>query len=268
MSLAGSSQSIRYSSFQNLGNFRRRTLNASNVLQLDQAPALTLVGGGGPFFVNFITPVVVNSVDPLRLLFVGCNAVFESSDQGDTITEVGPGVIDADCSPGLQAFQQDAVVYGGTVSGVGPDADIIWIGLNNGLGFSIVAFRGPSDTELAGTPVAFPGFPTDPALDIVADPTDWETAYVVTSTAVYRTYDAGTTWETITGNLTDTQLKSAAIIPGGSAQLLVGGGTGVFALPLPTPGVASAGPYTWSQLGTGLPNARVSELVYDAKGSR
>jgi hypothetical protein len=136
--------------------------------------------------------------------------------------------------------------------------------LNNGLGFSIVAFRGPSDTELAGTPVAFPGFPTDPALDIVADPTDWETAYVVTSTAVYRTYDAGTTWETITGNLTDTQLKSAAIIPGGSAQLLVGGGTGVFALPLPTPGVASAGPYTWSQLGTGLPNARVSELVYDA----
>lgn len=257
---AGSPFSIRYSSFQNLGLFRRRTVDAANAVLLAEAPALVLTSGATPF-ANFITPVVLNSVDPSRLLIVGCNAVYESPDQGDTIAQVS-GLLDADCDPGILSFPQNAVVYGGAVSGVGPDANVIWIGANSGAGPD-VWHRGPSDVGLSFTPTAFPGLGIAPARDIVADPTDWETAYVVTSAAIYRTYDAGTTWETLTGNLTDTALQAAAIVAG-AGSLVVGGGTGVFELPLPAPGIASSGPYTWTELGTGLPNARVFDLEYDA----
>ena len=49
VSLAGSGQSIRYSSLQNLGDFQKRSYDASGTLRADVFPALSVVGGGEPF---------------------------------------------------------------------------------------------------------------------------------------------------------------------------------------------------------------------------
>ncbi len=122
------------------------------------------------------------------------------------------------------------------------------------------------------TPTAFPGGTT--VTDIVLDPTDTSTAYVTDATDatdVYMTHDGGATWTSITGNLTDTRLGSAVIDPGGlllGGRLFVGGREGVFELSLPTPGVAPAGPFTWGEIGTGLPNAPVWDMEWDVADSK
>ena len=100
--------------------------------------------------------------------------------------------------------------------------------------------------------------------DIVVDPGDTSTAYVIDSTNVYQTFDDGASWVDITGNLTDTQLKSTVIDPGPTGRIFVGGRQGVFDLPLPTPGVAAVGPFTWNATGSGLANAPVWDMEWDS----
>ena len=92
ITLAGSNQSIRYSSSQNLGSFRRETYDAANN-RIGPAvfPALTVVGGGAQLEEQFVTPVELNAINPTRLVIGGSNSVYESFDQGNTITEInGP----------------------------------------------------------------------------------------------------------------------------------------------------------------------------------
>src|SRR5262245_3453437 len=60
--IATPGQSVRFSSFQNLGSFRRRTYNAANMLISTQTPTLTVTSGAG-FTAQFYTPVKVNEID-------------------------------------------------------------------------------------------------------------------------------------------------------------------------------------------------------------
>ena len=63
VSLAASNQSIRYTSFQNLGGFRQRVVDANNNVLSTSFPALTVTSG--PSFVpQFDTSVALNAVDP------------------------------------------------------------------------------------------------------------------------------------------------------------------------------------------------------------
>ncbi len=249
--------STRYSSFQNLGAFRRRDYDASNGLLSEVFPTL-IPAGALTLMTNFVTPVELNPLAPGALIIGGCNAVFESFDKGDTITEI-PGLADADCSPAIMAFAQNAMVYGG-FSGGFPDPDAIWVGS----GASVYRRLAPPGMPLVVTPSPFPG---GTVTDIVLDPTDTSTAYVTDATDVYMTHDAGTTWTTITANLTDTRIGSAVIDPAGS-RLFVGGREGVSVIALPTPGVPPAGPIFWGQIGTGLPNAPVWDMEWDAAAGK
>jgi hypothetical protein len=245
--------STRYSSFQNLGAFRRREYDATNGLMTEVFP--TLIDGGviGGLMANFVTPVELNAVAPTSMIIGGCNAVFESFDKGDTIVEI-PGLIDTDCTPPVITFPQNAMAYGGM--SMGAPVDAVWVGSGSSV-FNRLAPPGP---PLVVTSTPFPG---RTVTDIVLDPTDIFTAYVTDATDVYQTHDGGVTWTPMTGNLTDTRLGSAVIDPSPPARLFVGGRDGVFEIALPAPGVAAAGPFVWGEIGTGLPNAPVWDMEWD-----
>ena len=95
--------SIRYSSFNNLTLFRRQVFDVNNIRTNQTFPALALVGGGNALVPRFVTPVELNAIDPTRLIIGGANSTYESLDQGNTITEAGPGI----------GVNSDAVSYGG-----------------------------------------------------------------------------------------------------------------------------------------------------------
>src|SRR5262245_26106764 len=103
ITLAAMNQSIRYSSFQNLGSFRRDIYDATNTFIRRERPTLTVVSGA-PFQPQFVTPLELNAINPSRLVIGGANSVYESSDKGDRITQINP-------SP-LPALRATAMAYG------------------------------------------------------------------------------------------------------------------------------------------------------------
>lgn len=114
-SLAG--MSIGYSSRQILSGFRAATYDASNILISEVFPALTVVGGGAPLIPQFVTPVELNAVDPVRMVIGGGNSTYESLDGGETIMEAGPGI----------SINADAAAYGGRRDGA-DNPDVLYIG--------------------------------------------------------------------------------------------------------------------------------------------
>lgn len=235
--------SIRYSSFQNLGAFRRVTYDSLGNPVSTVFPDLQVVSGAG-LVPQFVTPVELNAVDPTRLIIGGANGTYESFDQGETLMEVGTGI-------GVNT--PDAVAYGGRMGG-SDNLDVLYVGSGND-----VFVRTAAAGMLTST-----GYPGGFVRDIVLDPDDWMTAYVVdSSNSVYVTNDAGGSWLDITGNLpvlgannfrsieyvTNTTLSDAVVI--GTAQ-------GVF--------FANEGDLmNWEELGMNLPNAPVWDLDYDAE---
>ncbi len=246
--LIGGGQSLRYTNTQNLGTFRRRVFDAANS-QVGAAvtPALNILAGGNPIGVQFVTPVVTNNVASDRLIIGGSNSTYESLDRGDNLTEIGPGIGvnaagggDRDGSP---------VDYGGMQGGAA-NPDVLYIGSGSQV-FLRTASGGPL---IATGPLA--GANNIQAVKM--HPDDWSVAYATDGTRVYQTSNAGTNWANITGDLTDTLLRTVEIVTNGIADaILVGGASGVHRM-------LSGALGMWSELGMGLPNAPVSDLDYDA----
>jgi uncharacterized repeat protein (TIGR01451 family) len=240
--LAASNQSIRYSSFQNLGSFRREIYDANNNFISRVFPPRTVVGGGAPLQPQFVTPVELNAIDPRRLVLGGANSVYESLNQGNTITEInGPGA------------NQNAMAYGGRSGGV-DNQDVLYVGSG-----SAVFLRTTAGADLAPTAPLPAGGGT--VRDVVLDPDDWRSAYVIDSNQVFRTTDAGASWTDITGNLVELgagDFRTTEFIAGAPKDLLVvGTNAGVFV------SFSNSGFTSWNKLGTGLPNAPVWDLDYD-----
>ncbi|MFL6293356.1 MAG: WD40/YVTN/BNR-like repeat-containing protein, partial [Thermoanaerobaculia bacterium] len=101
----GPATSIRYDSAQGLQAFVRTFWNITNDLQGFIFPPLTPIGGSPAFAGQFTTPVEVNAITPTRLILGGANGVYETFDQGDTITRISTVVING---TGV-----DPVSYGG-----------------------------------------------------------------------------------------------------------------------------------------------------------
>ena len=106
-------------------------------------------------------------------------------------------------------------------------------------------------------------FPTDgiEARDVVMDPDDWRSAYVVVNNQVFQTTNAGASWGDITGNLRALgagDFNTTVFVAGDSRDLLlVGTNAGVFV------SFSDSGFRSWNKLGLGLPNALVWDLDYD-----
>lgn len=221
--------SIRYSSFQNLGSFRRRTYNSSNVLVASVLPALTGKGAWSP---KFVTPVEVNAVSPARIVLGGTNGILESLDRGDNVTLLATSSINDDC-----------LAYG--ANGM---AEVLYAASG-----STVLVRLSGAGAPTATAAAFPG---GTVTDLAIDPSDHLTLFATDSDSVFVTDDAGASWTDITGNLLDSTLQAIEFIDGGVKAIAVGGLSGVSVMDVTDPGV-------WDQLGTGLPNMLVYDLDYD-----
>jgi subtilisin-like proprotein convertase family protein len=238
-------QSTRFSSAQNLGGLQRRVMNTSGSATSSVFPARTVTSGPA-FSPQFDTPVEVNVIDGTRMLFGGSNDLYESLDRGDTIAAL------------TLNRTSTAMVYGGKSGGI-DNVNLIYVISTSGpsVGGPNVFVR----TSGAGAPVITTTQPGSSALrDITVDPSDWHIAYVANSAGeVYTTPNNGGSWTNITGNLTSgtTDLRSIVFVPGTPSAVLVGGRNGVFRMTTDNPGV-------WNQFGSGLSNAPVFDLDYDA----
>lgn len=237
--------SVRYTSSQFLGFAQRRSMTASN--QAINVAFLDLIvqGTGGQRIDDiddpqFYTPIETNKVLSGSLIIATETHVFESANGGDTLRDLGDlgGTI-------------GGIAYGGRKSGVANPA-VLYVGAGGDLYVR---------TTAGGTPEQRPAYPGGDPLDIVLDPNDWSTAYVLDNMGVHRTTDAGLTWETITGNLVDESLRTIEFVrTQDTALLLVGGNDGVFGLIPGGPGSV------WFPIGAEtLPNAPITDLHYDVR---
>ena len=244
---ANSSQSVRYSSFQNLGAFARRVYDAQgNQVGNTVYPALNVEGGGDPHKPSFVNPVAVNQVDATRLLLGGQNGLYESTNQGDTIVQVNTFATIFGAG--------NALVYGGRSSGV-DNPDLIYAAsccANDGLTIARRTTGGVDTVQIqgAGTPRG-----------VVADPEEWKTVFVIDQDQVFMSTNAGDAWTDITGDLVNSfgtlDIRGIEYVRiGARGALLVGTLNGVY--------VSFDEDYTqWSLLGSGLPNAQVFDMDFN-----
>jgi hypothetical protein len=205
-------------------------------------------------FIEFYDPFVPNTVDPTRLL-IGTKTLYESFDQGDTLTNLnfnnGSYV---GGRPTSNNSMGEPLAYGGYLDGVA-NPDVIWAGVGNQ-----VVYR-----EHLGDPLqAVPGYQGSFIRTIVADPQDYRRIFVVDSAnQVWTSSDAGQSFQNITGNLQQLTafINTLEVVSQGSSSanemLVAGGANGAFAL-----GLNGNGPQSWSPLGSNLPHVIVADLHF------
>jgi hypothetical protein len=239
-------ESTRLTSAQFLGNFNRAYWDFTNTNQGFDFAALTVVGGGDPIVPQFYTPLRLNEAQPNRLVLGGDNSVYESADQGDTLVEVGPGIV-------ANGSGDDPFAFGGF-----DNPHILYVAAGDSVFVRTAAFPAPL---LAST--SFPGAGSGSVVHGVAlDPKLSTSAFAINDTRVYRTANAGGSWTDVTGNLTGLNpgiLRSLAFAPTAFGNALVVGTLyGTFVA------IEDDGYAVWYRLGTGLPSAQIYELSYDA----
>jgi len=231
-------RSLRYLSSQNLGGFRFIPFDAANTALGPAVRAGVNIVQGDALQPQFATPVTLNGVDPTLLVIGARNGVYESYDQGNNLQYV----------PGAPSTNSEAsLVYGHRQDPL----------LLAAAAVNQVFVRSADMTDLAPTEAPFPG---QRVIDLVVDPSDSLVLYAIDETSVYRTADLGASWQPITGNLggfNPGRLSSIEYIEAeGGDRLVVGTNAGVFV------SVESARD-AWVQLGSGLPNVLVYDMVYE-----
>ncbi|MEM7081560.1 MAG: Ig-like domain-containing protein [Pseudomonadota bacterium] len=239
--LAALNQTVRYSSFQNLGFFNRREFDsANNELSLTQ-PALFTVSGA-PIEAQFKTPVVLNLIDPQRIVFGGSNGVYESFDQGDTLDAIGPGVV-------ANPFDGNTIAFGAS-----DNEEAVYVGAGNQL-FSRFA---------AGAALAPAGVPLPQTTDIISvamDSDDSTRVFYIDQANAYTTTDNGATTSVITGDLdlaSTGRLRSIVFATNGAFDaVIIGTDRGLY--------VSTDNEQfdEWVRLDSNVPNVPVFELNYD-----
>jgi len=239
--------SVRYKSFTNLKFFTRDTYDAANNLVSSVFPRLTVLGGGPAIVGQYLTPVALNKINPVRLVIGAANGAYESLDRGETVTALAPGFGVNGVSYGALAY--GALAYGGRLGGAA-NPDVLYYGSG-----SSVRVRTTTNGPVSITASPFPGGYVS---SIVLDPSDWRRAFVADSSRIYLTPDAGTNWTDVTGNLTGVgSLGSLEFVRAGNACVAVGTDAGVYCS-------FTNDLDNWLKLGTGLPNAPVFDLVFKA----
>ena len=232
-------RSIRYSSYYNLGSFRREEYDSSNVLQRRDYPKLIVQNSNPPVRVaaQFYTPIKLNAVDPTWMI-LGGQSVYESLDQGDTVAEIAPRLA-------INENGANPIAYGAA-----NNPNMLYVGA----AAQVYVRQKAAPSPLTPSASYRGGY----VLGIAMDPSRAEVAFVVSPNHVSQTANAGKKWKDITGNLPVSQgiLRSIAYAKfDQTGDLIVGTDKGVFVAKGP-------GFSQWSPLGTGLPNAPVYHLEY------
>lgn len=238
---SSSDVSIRYSSNQFLGRFRRRIFDANNNLQSATFIPMS-VASGGNVSPQFYTPIALNAVLPERLIVGGADGVYESLNRGDTCRRIGPFIV-------ANGSGLDTIAYGAH-----GNPDVLYVGTSD----QVFVRTSPHPAPLEPS-ASYAG---GPVMGIANDLATPNTAYVISPVTVHQTVDAGGNWTDLSANLDELKpgiLRSIAYIPapgGGAGSLLVGSDSGVFVRQTDSSGA-------WVRMAAGLPNAPVYHLEYD-----
>jgi len=253
LTLAASNQSIRYFSFQNLGQFRRQVYDSANAT-VGAAVNLIPAGGLSNFSSQFITPVELNAIAPpagqsTRIVVGGggTSPVYEANNAGVAANAAAVNWTAVPVAAGFGTVT--AMAYGGRSGGT-DNPDVLYVGDSGGR----VYVRSTAGGTLTATATVFPGANV---ADIALDPNDWQHAFVASSSGVWETTDAGGTWTNRTGNLSNNLIQTIEYAEQGAVDaILVGGLGGVSRMITNDPG-------DWHEYGRFLPNAVVYDLDFN-----
>jgi photosystem II stability/assembly factor-like uncharacterized protein len=195
---------------------------------------------------NWSTPVEMDPSNPQKLYY-GTYRVYRSTNgagswsavSGDLTDGVSSGNLVYNTITTIDVSPADpSVIYAGT------DDGNVWVTLNGGSNW----------TNITAT------LPDRWVTRVTADPIDPETAYVTISgykfdesiPHVFRTTDAGASWQDIASNLPPVPLNDVLVDPEDTNVLYVASDAGVYW----SPSLGSA----WLPVGDGLPNSAVNDL--------
>ena len=234
--LSSATQSTRYTSFQFLDGFRRRVVNASNVVVNTAFPALAPTAGSPALVPEFYTPIATNDTGGNRIVIGARNGLYESTNRGDTVTRIS--------TLQVTPFEGDPLVYG-----VPGNPEFLMFG---------VGAQIHRRTEATGTITSIATLPATVG-DLTVDRGNPTRLFAITAGQVFHSSAATPSFNNVTGNLPTLGPGVLRSVAHTSAQgaLLVGSDRGVFV------SYQGSGYGTWYRLGSGLPNAPVYELEFD-----
>ncbi|MBE2217364.1 MAG: T9SS type A sorting domain-containing protein [Ignavibacteria bacterium] len=195
----------------------------------------------------FVTPYIVCRSNP-NVMYIAGNNIFRSTNGGTSWANTGALPYNA-LSMDASATGTDTVYVGVIPVSAGQPA-LIYRSVNG------TAFANISGSQLPSR------YPTD----IHVNPNNAADVYVTmggfSSGHVYRTINAGVTWNNISGNLPDVPHQTVCIDPQYPANIYVGNDLGVYA--------SSNGGSSWFEFRTGMPYALVFDLavVYPSRNIR
>jgi VCBS repeat-containing protein len=257
VSLAASGESIRYFSSQFLAGWTRQVYDSANHLvsttNLSVAPAPGVdpddnLGDSPITDGSFTTPVELNKVDPTRLLVGGTGHIYQSLDQGTTLTPIANVGVN-----GIGFNGGGVMVYGGFQNGVA-DADLIYAASGANVLRQTASGGGFTATSPGGSTIR----------GVTDNPTNWTAVFTIDDNQVFESTNAGATWVDVTANLASisaADFRSIEYVHGSlDDALVVGTSSGVFYAHVSGLGGAPS----WSKFGSNLPDVIVYDLEYDA----
>ncbi len=261
MSLINQERSVRYNTidFTNgeftIHGLQKTTWDKEGNLLWSEWPVMANLPGSPPLeWQDNITPVQLNNVNPRWMVIGGANGLYESFDQGETVSRILPGLTTT------ASYQGNPLDYGGRKDGV-DNKDVIYAGDAAGNIWIRKQLLG-NLTFVSSQP---PG--GEPIRDVIMNTEDFTNAFAMTDSTVFATSDMGGSWTDITGDLFQlidstgvkvAKLLSLEFMPGlNDSAVVVGTNIGVFASLLSNPD------HRWFEVGAGLPNAPVWDLDFD-----
>jgi photosystem II stability/assembly factor-like uncharacterized protein len=228
-----------YAEYQ-YGGFARSTNGGSSFNY-----GLNGVSGSDRF--NWSTPYIIDPTNPAKL-YLGTQKVYKSTNRAALWTAISP-----DLTNGTPSGNQ---VYG-TITTLAPaasDTNVVYVGTDDGNVWATLD-GGTNWTNISTT------LPGRWVTRVAIDPYDAMVAYVTLSgyrydeylPHVFRTTDAGTSWQDISSNLPEAPVNDLIVDPNITGRLYVGTDVGVFY-------TDSLG-VSWNYLGQNLPNAPITDLV-------
>jgi photosystem II stability/assembly factor-like uncharacterized protein len=219
-----------------------------SVFRLDRTTGqiATVFGPGAKYRYTWETPLVFSPRDP-KTMYLGMQYVMKTSDGAQTWQEISPDLTSKNPQPNDQ----------GVIEAISPSAAApgeIWVGTSTGL-VQLTRDDGAHWTNV--TPGELPGRSEVRLIETSA--VDPETAYVIAATFgdthpnIFRTHDAGKSWQKIVNGLPDTAI--ARVVredPERKGLVYAGTETGVY--------VSFDGGDHWQSLQFDLPTTSVRDL--------
>lgn len=244
---------VRYSMGDFLSNFGRRTFDLTDNLPEGATVRVAFERKLSDIRLSGLNPAdqgrggiyILNAVDPARML-VGATGLYETTgaNRGDEIVSIGPPV----------QHDIEAMAYGGRNADGSNNPGVIYVA--RGGQIRLRTGEGEPLMRVAGR------LPGGRVFDLVLDPDNWRTIYVLKQGAIYKSTDAGASWIEITGNLPvlTAGFRTLEIVKTAAGMVLVAGTYGGVYAAL-NPGHDAV----WSHAGVGLPNVLVTDLEYDTR---